>query len=294
MAVVEQVEKQASQVNEVVAKAGNDVSLAIHHAILAGGEPTRRIADFFHGTWLGHPLHPVLTDFTIGAWAMGAVFDLAGGITDSDSLRRTGDRLTTAGVVCAVPTAVSGIVDFSTFPEPTAKTVTWHGMLNLVNFGLYLMSVRERSRGNRRRGLLFSSLGLGLTAVSAWLGGNLVYKQKFGVNHAESFDGPKHWKPVLGVEELPARDPKRVEVDGKGVLLYRDGQSIYAIGSVCSHAGGPLEQGRIQGSCVQCPWHDSVFDMKDGSIVHGPATQPQPHFEARIRNGQVEIRLPEE
>src|SRR6185437_4442550 len=188
MKVAEQIEQQASQVNEGVAKVGNDVSLGIHHAILAGGEPTRKIADFLHGTWLGHPLHPVLTDFTIGAWAMGAVFDLAGGLTNSDSFRQTGDRLTTAGVVCAVPTALTGLVDFSTFPEETAKTVTWHGMLNVVNFGLFAMSVRERRRGNRGRGLIFSTIGLGLTAVSAWLGGHLVYKQQFGVNHADTFD----------------------------------------------------------------------------------------------------------
>jgi len=294
MKVAEQIEQQASQVNEGVAKVGNDVSLGIHHAILAGGEPTRKIADFLHGTWLGHPLHPVLTDFTIGAWAMGAAFDLAGGLTNSDSFRQTGDRLTTAGVVCAVPTALTGLVDFSTFPEETAKTVTWHGMLNVVNFGLFAMSVRERRRGNRGRGLIFSTIGLGLTAVSAWLGGHLVYKQQFGVNHADTFDKPRQWKPVLRADELHDRDPHRVEVDGKGVLLYRDGDNLYAIGSVCSHAGGPLEQGRFQGSCVQCPWHDSVFDMSDGSIVHGPATNPQPHFETRVHDGQIEIRLPEE
>jgi nitrite reductase/ring-hydroxylating ferredoxin subunit/uncharacterized membrane protein len=247
-----------------------------------------------HGTWLGHPLHPVLTDFTIGAWVMGAAFDLAGGLTDSQSFRRTGDHLTAAGVITAIPTAVSGLVEFSTFPEPTKKTVTWHGLLNLVNFGCYAMSVRERRRGNRARGLIFSTIGLGLTMVSAWLGGELVYRQQFGVNHADEFEGPKKWKPVLAANELPDRDPHRVDVDGKGVLLYREGDCVYAIGSVCSHAGGPLEQGRFQGSCVQCPWHDSVFDMKDGSIVHGPATHPQPHFDTRVRDGQVEIRLAEE
>ena len=84
---------------------------------------------------------------------------------------------------------------------------------------------------------------------------------------------------------------KRVEVEGKHVLLCRENEQIFAIGAICSHAGGPLDQGKIRGGCVQCPWHDSVFDLRDGRIVHGPATQPQPSFETRVRDGRVEIRL---
>ena len=80
-------------------------------------------------------------------------------------------------------------------------------------------------------------------------------------------------------------------VDGKHVLLCREGDRIFAIGAVCSHAGGPLDQGKISRGCVQCPWHDSVFDLRDGRIVHGPATQPQPSFETRVSGGRVEIRL---
>jgi nitrite reductase/ring-hydroxylating ferredoxin subunit len=82
-----------------------------------------------------------------------------------------------------------------------------------------------------------------------------------------------------------------VEVEGKHVLLCRENGEVFAIGAVCSHAGGPLDQGKIRDGCVQCPWHDSVFDLRDGSIVHGPATQPQASFETRVRSGRIEIRL---
>jgi nitrite reductase/ring-hydroxylating ferredoxin subunit len=75
------------------------------------------------------------------------------------------------------------------------------------------------------------------------------------------------------------------------VLLYRERGRVSAIGSVCSHAGGPLEEGKAADGCVTCPWHDSVFRLEDGSIVHGPATRPQPSFKARVRNGQIELRL---
>ncbi len=274
-----------------VAHAGTKVSTAIHDAVLAGGEPTRRIADFLHGTWLGHPLHPVLTDFTIGAWVMGAAFDAVGAATDSDAMRRTADQLTAAGMISAVPTAITGLADYSTFPEPAATPVTLHAATNIVNFALYALSVRDRRNGNRPRGVVLSTIGLALTCFSAWLGGELVYRYQVGVKRSEEFDGPRTWKPVMAAEDLPQRKPKRIEVDGKGVLLYRDGRSIYALGAVCSHATGPLDEGEVQGTCVTCPWHQSVFDLRDGGVVHGPATQPQPAFKTRVRDGQVEIRL---
>src|ERR1700722_12378370 len=100
-----------------VGKVGTDVSLAIHDAILKGGEPTRAAADVLHGKWLGHPLHPVLTDITIGAWVMGGVFDVVGEVTDNPSLKDAGDRLAEAGTISAIPTAFTGLTDFSTFPE---------------------------------------------------------------------------------------------------------------------------------------------------------------------------------
>ncbi len=288
------IEQQALDSAEGIGKIGTAVSLGVHHAVLAGGGPTRKLADLLHGTWLGHPLHPMLTDVTIGAWSMGTVMDVIGGATDSDYSRKAADQLMMIGTISAVPTALSGLADFSTFPDWSANTATWHAALNSVNLGLYVWSVAERRRGNRARGVLISSVAFGLTCVSAWLGGKLVYRAKVGVDHSDRFDEPKTWKPILDEKELAERDPKRVDFDGNGILLYRNQGEIYAIGSVCSHAGGPLEDGQFHGSCVQCPWHDSVFDMKDGSIVHGPATSPQPHFQTRIRDGQIEIRMTEE
>jgi nitrite reductase/ring-hydroxylating ferredoxin subunit/uncharacterized membrane protein len=287
----EEMEQQALDSAEGIGKVGTQISLGVHHAVMAGGEPTRKLADFLHGTWLGHPLHPVLTDITIGAWSMGTMMDIIGGVTDSNYSRKAADQLMTIGTISAVPTALTGLADFSTFPDWSANTATWHAALNSVNLGLYIWSVAERRRGNRTRGVLISSIAFGLTCVSAWLGGKLVYRAKVGVDHSERFEEPQSWKPVMDSEDLAERDPKRVEFEGKGILLYRNRGEIYAIGSVCSHAGGPLEDGQFHGSCVQCPWHDSVFDMKDGSIIHGPATSPQPHFQTRIRNGQIEIRL---
>ncbi|MBA4157376.1 MAG: Rieske 2Fe-2S domain-containing protein [Gemmatimonadetes bacterium] len=277
-----------------VADAGMKASLAVHAAVLRGGEPARNVADVLHGTWLGHPLHPVLTDVTIGAWTLGAAFDAIGALGDDDFARRVGDRLTAVGTASAVPTALTGLADYSTFPEWSATPATLHGLLNSVGLGLYVLSLRDRNNGRRRRGLFFSSLALGLTSASAWLGGHLVYKHKVGVDHSESFEGPEDWTPVLDAADLPDGQPRCAELDGKKVLVYRDGDAVYAIGAVCSHAGGPLHEGDVNGPYVECPWHHSVFDLRDGSIRHGPATQPQVAFDARIRDAKVEIRLAED
>lgn len=293
MTTTERIEQEALESAEGIGKVGTQVSLGIHHAVMAGGEPARKIADVLHGTWLGHPLHVVLTDVTVGAWTMGVVFDGIGALTDSNACRKVGDALTIAGTISAVPTALTGLTDFSTFPEPAANTATLHAMTNTVCVGLYAWSIAERRRGRHTRGAIISASAFGLALLSSWLGGHMVYKQRVGVNHAEPFEEPKEWTPVLNSDELPSRVMKRVDVDAKGVLLYRDEDAIHAIGSVCSHAGGPLQEGEIDGHCVQCPWHDSVFDIRDGHVVHGPATQPQPRFEARERNGRIEIRLPQ-
>lgn len=290
----QRIEQEALDAAEGIGKVGTQVSLGVHHAVLAGGGPTRKLADFLHGTWLGHPLHVVLTDVTVGAWTMGVVFDGIGALTDSNACRRVGDALTIAGTISAAPTALTGLADFSTFPEPAANTATLHAMTNVVSVGLYAWSIAERRRGRHTRGAIISASAFGLTLLSAWLGGHMVYTEKVGVNHAEPFDKPEDWTPVLDSADLPPRVLKRVDFDEKGVLLYRDDDAIHAISSVCSHAGGPLQEGEVQGHCVQCPWHDSVFDLRGGHVVHGPATQPQPRFEARERNGRIEIRLPKE
>jgi len=274
-----------------VAKAGTEVSLAVHKAVMAGGEPARHVADALHGKWLGHPLHPVLTDITIGAWVLGAVFDGLGAVTGQRALQRTGDQLALAGTIAAVPTLLTGLADFSTFPEEAATPATVHGAMNIVNVALYGLSIRDRRNGRHRRGVALSTLAIGLSCVSAWLGGMLVYKHKVGVDHRDRFEGPETWTPVLPEAQLPQRKPKRIKVEGKPVLLYRERNTIRAIGATCSHAGGPLDEGKVEGNCVQCPWHDSIFDLRDGHVVHGPANFPQPTFAARIRDGQVELRL---
>jgi nitrite reductase/ring-hydroxylating ferredoxin subunit/uncharacterized membrane protein len=287
MAEVEQIIKRVPGLEQ----AGAQLTSTIHNAVLQGGSLTRAIADALHGTWFGHPLHPALTDIPIGAWALAAGFDAYAGLGGGRQAERTADTLIAIGVAAAVPTALAGLADYSAIEEDAIAIGAAHALLNSAGLGLYLLSMWARAHDRRGLGVLLSTTALGMVGASAGLGGDLIYRRLVGVNHAPPASAPIDWTAVLPLTEIAEYEARRVEIDGAPVLVYRDVEAVYAIGAVCSHAGGPLEQGTIDGACVECPWHQSVFDMRDGHVVHGPATLGQPSYLARIRAGQIEIRL---
>jgi len=97
---------------------------------------------------------------------------------------------------------------------------------------------------------------------------------------------------VLPDAELPENKLTRVEANGVKILLVRQNGEIRALGELCSHLGGPLADGKLEDGCVICPWHYSKFVLSSGEVVNGPATFPQPCFETRVRDGQIEVRAP--
>ncbi len=287
MAEVEQMIKRIPGLEQ----AGKQLVSSLHSAVLQGGSLTRAIADALQGTWFGHPLHPALTDIPIGAWALAAGFDAYVGLGGGHQAERTADRLIAIGVAAAVPTALAGLADYSAIDEAAIAVGTAHALLNSTGLGLYLLSIWARAHDRRGLGVLLSTTALGLVGASAGLGGDLIYRRLVGVNHAPQATEPTDWMAVLPLTEIAEYEARRVEIDGTPVLVYRDVDAVYAIGAVCSHAGGPLEQGTIDGACVECPWHQSVFDMRNGRVIHGPATLGQPSYQARIRDEKIEIRL---
>jgi nitrite reductase/ring-hydroxylating ferredoxin subunit/uncharacterized membrane protein len=274
----------------VIKEAGSTVKNTLHQIIISD-QRRREVADFLHGTWLGHPLHPVLTDVTIGAWSFAAVFDALSILSQSPGNKHAADTLTVIGTVSALGTAITGITDYSAIKKDAVAHGTLHGLMNMVGFVMYVGSIIARHKRNRGLGIALSTASLGMLLASAWLGGEMVYRHRVGVNHApNNIKKPERWTSVMDADTLKIK-PQRVEVDGEAVMLYRKGDDIYAIGAVCSHAGGPLEQGKIENMCVQCPWHDSVYDLHDGSVVHGPSTYNQPAYDARIYRGKIQVRV---
>jgi nitrite reductase/ring-hydroxylating ferredoxin subunit/uncharacterized membrane protein len=288
------INKQAEQVLEKIPKldkVGQAVARTVHNAVLSGGKPVRKVVDLLHGTWLGHPLHPMLTDVVVGAWSFTSLFDLVSLFKRTKGAESVADKLLPLGNVAAVPTLLSGLADYSTIPRPATRTGFVHSVMNNTAFVLYLASARARKKGDRGLAIGFSVAGMLFMFVGAYLGGHLTYDHKVGVNHTEPVKEPEDWTPVMDATELRDQQPQRVQVADNPVLLYRQNGRVLAIGAVCPHAGGPLEEGNFFDGCVQCPWHDSVFNLEDGAIVHGPSTYAVPNYEARIQNGRVEVRL---
>lgn len=267
-----------------------DLARQIQDAIFAQGEKGREVADVLHGKQIGHPLHPILTDITIGSWTFATVFDLWSIFLRSPGAQKAADRLITLGTLSALPTALAGITDFSGIKQDSAGHGALHGMLNTVALFFFWRSMRNRARNHHLSGFFYSTLGLGIMTMSAWIGGELVYERRVGVSHLPEKEIADDWTPVIAADELKANKLLRVEVDDYPVLLYKHAGAISAITARCSHAGGPLEEGTIKDGCVECPWHFSVFNLQDGHVVHGPATIEQHHFQTRVVDGQIEIR----
>ncbi len=255
---------------------------------LKGSAPAQAFKDFLNGTWLGHPLHPALTDVPIGAWWSGMLLDILG-------IRAGADAAIGFGTIAALPTALTGLADWSDTYGRTRRVGLVHGALNVAAFGCYVGSLAARRAGRRILGLQLSTAGLSLATYSAWLGGDLVFAQGNVVNHAAWAPDVDDFAPVGKLEALPDGQVTRAAttVGGEEVplVLLRQGTQVYALANVCTHAGGPLAEGAlVDGLCVQCPWHGSIFDFRDGRIQRGPATIPQPAFEVRVRDGNVEVR----
>ena len=288
----EQVRKTLDQVvdREPFREASLAASRFLHKQVLKGGEPAREIADLLHGKQLGHALHPALTALTIGSWTSAFIYDVLSFLPGFKRARKSADTLTLLGIISAAPTALTGLTDFTTIKKDVAHYGAVHGIINSLALFFYVNSMVARLRGSRAGGRFFSLIGLSLVTVSGWIGGELVYRYQIATKHGPD-EAPDDWTPVLAADTLSESTPTGAEVNGTPVLLFRQGDNFYAIGAVCAHAGGPLEDGRVIDDVrIECPWHQSVYDMRDGRVVHSPSTFNQPRYEVRLRNGQIEVR----
>lgn len=244
------------------------------------------VKDALSGMWMGHPLHPLLTDVTIGAWTSAFVLDVFG----NQSTEGAADTLIGVGVASALPTVVSGYSDWSDLFGAPKRLGVVHALSNAGAIACYGLSWMARRNGDRSRGLALSFLGATLATVGGYLGGHLSYRQGVNVDRNAWNEGPQDWVPVLDAGDLGTGDRRVVRAEDMEVLLVNEGGTIHAIAEVCGHAGGPLHDGTFEGGCVTCPWHGSTFRLSDGAVVHGPATGPQPAFDVRVDDGKILVR----
>jgi nitrite reductase/ring-hydroxylating ferredoxin subunit/uncharacterized membrane protein len=248
-----------------------------------------RFGDVLAGTWLGHALHPFLTDLPIGSWTSATLLDLFGGRgSDAASARLVG-----FGLAAAVPTAVTGLTDWADTTKSDAQVRRIglvHAIANTAAVAFFTSSLVARRAGKQGPGKLLGLAGMGALTVGGHLGGHLSYSKGVGVDQTTFQKRPTDWTFALADGALAEGESTAVEVSGGPVLVTRQQGRVFALSDRCSHRGGPLHRGEIANGCVTCPWHGSVFRLGDGSVERGPSAYPQPVFDVRIREGSIEVR----
>lgn len=253
----------------------------------------RRLQDLLNGVWLGHPLHPVLTDIPLGAWTAAVLLDRMEEASRGPVRRGVAlaaDTAVALGLAGAVGSAVTGLTDWSDTYGRGRKIGAAHGLLNVSATILFAGSLLARRRGKRAGARASALLGYLVSLGAAYLGGHLVYGEQIGVNHTAAQELPKDWTPVLAESDLPEKELKKAMAGSVPVVLLRRAGRVYALAETCAHMGGPLSEGKLEGTEVICPWHASRYDMRTGEVINGPSTFPQPCFETRISGGRVEVR----
>jgi nitrite reductase/ring-hydroxylating ferredoxin subunit/uncharacterized membrane protein len=244
-----------------------------------------KVRDVLHGVWLGHPLHPMLIQATIGTWLSASILDFAGG--DQKAAR----RLVTAGLAVAAPAALAGAADWSEQHEQQMRVGVVHAAGTIAAAALYGTSLITRSpRADR----LLRLAGLAAVSASGLLGGHISFRLAGGANHAEEVAHlvKPGWQHLMVAADLPEGKVVRQMLGEVPVAAVRLNGAVHVLADRCSHMSGPLSDGELADGCLTCPWHGSIFRLTDGSVAQGPATAPQPAFEVREAGGAIQVCLP--
>lgn len=266
--------------------AANAISSQVRLLLDRTGSARQPIRDALGGTWLGHPLHPALTDVPVGSWTTALVLDLAG-------QRRAARIAIGVGLAGALGAALTGLNDWLDTSARPRRLGVVHATLNVSATLLYATSFFARAR-NDGAGIALSVIGYGVVSLGAAIGGELSLDEQIGVNHAHATEPPSEERDIGALDDVPDGGMRRIDGDGYPIVLVRRGETVFALAATCAHQGGPLDQGTLDGENLTCPWHSSTFRITDGSIVNGPTAYPQPAFRTRVVDGRIRIasRIP--
>jgi nitrite reductase/ring-hydroxylating ferredoxin subunit/uncharacterized membrane protein len=259
------------------------------------GAPGKLLQDFLNGSWLGHAVHPVLTDVVVGGATIAVVLDILRvffGVGDLESATTW-----TVGLVAlaGLGAIVTGLTDFKDTAEGNERNIAgFHGLINIVAVLIFAVSFFQRLGGSHDAGFWTFLLGYLVISVGAYIGGHVVYKYGYMVNHNAFARGKTaaEFTAVMPADGLAEDTPTKAAYGATSLVVVRRGDLVYALKETCSHAGGPLAQGKLEGETIVCPWHSSAFALSDGAVHHGPASTRQVAYRARIAGGQVEIQGP--
>ncbi|MFN2483358.1 MAG: Rieske 2Fe-2S domain-containing protein [Candidatus Limnocylindria bacterium] len=257
----------------------------------------RFLQDFLNGTWLGHTLHSVLVDVPMGAFSALVVLDLLALFLNVRGLATASTIVLGVGLLGAIGAIFAGLTDHKDTLQDDRPLVTLHGLIQMVATTLFAISFFMRL-GAADSGVARSVAIVGYLVISvgAFIGGHVVYKLGYMINRNAHTRGgrAKDFTAVLPAAQLPEDTPTKAALGTVSLVLVRHGDVVYALKESCSHVGGPLSKGKLEGDAIVCPWHYSTFRLRDGAVIHGPAHTRQPVYEARIAGDQVEVQGPRE
>ena len=274
------------------------------------------LKDFLEGKPLRHPLHPMLVHFPIGLFLLSLLLDLASlAFPSAPDLVRDSFYAMLLGVITALVAAVPGFVDYTDIrsDHPAKRTATAHLTLNLIVVALYGINLGVRSSSLvdpkiQMVPLILSFIAITLLSVSGYLGGRLIYDDGISVGRhkrrtptpadtlhfSASKKGDGGFVLVPEAERLGENETLRVEIDDQVMTIAKIDNQLYAFQEFCTHRFGPLSEGAFDGFNVQCPWHNSCFDVRTGKVTQGPAKVDLKIFKVETREGKVGILLPRE
>ncbi len=97
---------------------------------------------------------------------------------------------------------------------------------------------------------------------------------------------------VAETKEVPPGTAKTVEAEGRKIALFNSGGAYYAIDDTCTHRGGPLSEGELEGTVVTCPWHGATYDIATGNVLGPPAPEGVSHYNVQVDGNDINVELP--
>lgn len=253
----------------------------------------------------GHPLHPILVCFPIAFYIATLAFDIFAFANDPAFLH-TAFYMNICAICTAVLAAIPGIIDYTKTIPPNSSAKKRGGQHALLNTGVLILFssafvyrlVSETPPSIVL--IVLESIGVVLLLIAGWMGGTLVYRNQIGVDiryadagkwkeeHINSSEGEIE---VAEASELSLNQMKLLHVNGRRIVLGKTEEGYAAFSDYCTHRGGSLAGGALICGTVQCPWHGSQFNVKDGTVCAGPAKMPISVYPLVEKNGKIYLLL---
>jgi nitrite reductase/ring-hydroxylating ferredoxin subunit/uncharacterized membrane protein len=267
------------------------------------------------GKWLGHPLHSYIVHLPVGLYLISLLLDVVSYLVpDGNPFVRGAFYAMVFATLAALVALVPGLMDWVEIRDdnPAKQIGIYHMVLNFVVIAVYAVNISTRwhSEYVGRTPPLWlgmSVVGVVVLMASGYLGGLMVFSHGIGVGrHRRRGSTPEETieiDPSTAVDGMVSvaifdamgeGQSRRVAINGVVMAVARiDGQA-YAFQEFCTHRFGPLSEGCFKGHEVQCPWHQSCFDMRTGKVTSGPAKEAIHTFPVHVRDGQIYVEVPQQ